>query len=161
MEEIHKKKGSECTEQCSYSSKNFQKDYYDLFFLPATVESKLVNEILKQEEVVGGQMSGAVKILERSDKPLSTLMLKKFPIVIGCPLGDQFTFCEGDAIKCTPKGVVYTATCVECEENLRKFENDVLEFRPLTREEFTYVGETSRTFKTRVKEHKDSLRNLD
>ena len=70
------------------------------------------------------------------------------PIRGGCPLGKTCYICDMDNIKCSVKGLVYEAECLECQ----KVSNDV---GPSPK----YIGESARPFRLRVNEHFTNLRN--
>ena len=117
------------------------------FFVPASKNSQLYKLILQKEETLLGQMSWGVKVLEKAGTPIASMLLKKFPMEKGCPLGEHCRACEGDGIKCSVKGVVYQATCLDCSNG------DVDEIPK-------YIGETSRLFRTRTSEHMSALSRL-
>ena len=60
---------------------------------------------------------------------------------------------EKDSIKCTLKGIVYSAVCESCEpEDMKNQMN--------RKSEYTYIGESGRSFRMRAKEHMESLQNF-
>ena len=76
----------------------------------------------------------------------------KFPIIEGCILGDKCRACSNDGLQCRPKGVVYSASCAEYSKNVCDVD---------VKSEYTYIGETSRTVRLRIKEHMEALSNLN
>lgn len=57
--------------------------------------------------------------------------------------------CDNTGIKCAAKGAIYSATCLDCVETNRDPMADVP----------TYIGETSRPWRERIKEHVDGMKN--
>ena len=135
-------------------------------FVPATVGSRLLQEIQKCEEHVGRNMDWGIKLLERSGTALSSLFTRRFPINEGCPFGEACRVCEGDAIKCTPRGVVYRAVCEDCERKKKESSEEVGSeggsvAEPRDKADYTYIGESGRNLRLRVREHMRGLDNLN
>ena len=148
----------------SSSSTEVEKKFTTVLFVPATIDSQLMNMISEEEEKISKGLNWNVKILEKSGTPLNTMLTRKFPIKIGCPYGTECSACDNDTIKCTPKGIVYRAKCMSCSaENEKKPPSDVPENNKYTTGgsgAFIYIGESGRTFRQRVREHMSALRNL-
>ena len=51
-------------------------------------------------------------------------------------------------VKCAPKGIVYSATCTKCEAEVSIIGNN-----------HVYVGETSRPWRERIREHLNNASN--
>ena len=86
--------------------------------------------------------------------------LTKAPMEDGCPIGTECVICDSKGTHCGSKSVVYIAKCDLCEEELTKIRDarDIIE--PELLEYFsqgTYVGETSRTWRCRIREHEKKL----
>ena len=88
-------------------------------------------------------------MIEKSGISLINSLRSRYPIELGCPLGSECCVCNQDAINCTPKGVVYRASCSDCKQS--KVEKRVV----------SYIGETSRPLRLRALEHKKKLEALD
>ena len=88
-----------------------------------------------------------VKILEQPGSPLLTKFVKKFPVDQGCPRSGECTLCDDDGIKCAPKSVIYKGVCKQCKNN-----------KSLTVP--VYVGETSRPWRERIREHVENTKKL-
>ena len=85
---------------------------------------------------------------------------------MGCPLGVVCKICDNDAVKCSPKGLVYQAVCNLCKRDITE---DTIDEEMITEERVveernkqvpTYIGETARPFRMRSKEHLSKLKNL-
>ena len=96
-----------------------------------------------------------IKILEQPGKPLLTRFVRKFPIVQGCPRADECQICENDGIRCSPKSVVYRGTCKQCKVD--SFSTDGCGGSNILP---VYIGETSRPWRERIKEHMSNAENL-
>ena len=102
-----------------------------------------------------------MKLVEKSGFPLANMFKSKFPLEAEYSLGSKCTVFDNDSIKCAPKGVVYVGECLYCtnleEDILKDADNeDVKTNFPSSK----YVGESSRQFRMRVKEHLDNARAL-
>ena len=106
------------------------------FFVPPTAGSRLYMEVMKREQLLRKETNWNVKILEAPGTPLLNRLSSTFPITQGCPRGESCSLCDGSGIKCSKKGIVYEASCSECELTAA-----------------TYVGESSRPFRERILEH--------
>ena len=138
--------------QCHRQEKR-KKIITSTLFVPATVDSTLFSKVVDKEDSINTNIEWGIKIIEKSGSMLANMLRKKFPITDGCPLGEKCKACKNDAISCTKKGVVYQAVCTMCRSVYSEQNEDP--------DDYTYVGETSRTFRLRVKEHMDSLINLN
>ena len=154
-------------------------------FVPSTMGGKLADMISETEEKLRVETGWATKILEKSGTPLVNVLQKKFPIDLGCPTFETCLMCnpkclwdqavppttpvggEVDAPSmvetptpptgvptpstnlCQNKNLVYEAICQDCPDQVMG------DWRP------TYVGETSRTLRSRAKEHVAGLQNLN
>ena len=98
------------------------------------------------------QLSWGVKIIEKGGTPIASMLLKKFPMEKGCPLGENCKACKGDGIKCSVKGVVYQATCLDCSPEKQREDRGIFH---------KYIGETSRLMRTRTFEHMSALLRLE
>ena len=75
-------------------------------------------------------------------------MWKKFPIIHGCPKGEECSICENKGVKCVPKSVVYIGTCKQCSHVV----DDAIRA--------VYIGETARPWRDRIWEHFDKAKDL-
>ena len=124
-------------------------------FVPATAGSILFDKIREKEEVIGREFDWGIKILEKSGSPLTASLMTKFPSKVGCPFGAECNACENDGVACTPRNVVYKSTCSKC--STESSTGDIME---TGMKDFTYIGETGRNFRCRVREHMSNLKNL-
>ena len=90
--------------------------------------------------------------MEQSGVPLGLTLIKKFPILEGCPRGTECTVCEQDGVKCSPRGVVYMSECKPCKKNKGICS-------PKDKPMDIYVGETARPLRERALEHERNKRN--
>ena len=121
-------------------------------FVPPSSSGILLSMLEQVEQDLAGDSTWTVKLVEKSGKPLRNMFLPKFPIKEGCLLLNECGACENNGLTCRQKGVVYSAVCEDCR------------LQDVTKEDvcdYTYVGETSRTFRTRVKEHMNALKYLN
>ena len=74
--------------------------------------------------------------------------------------------CDSDAIRCSPKGLVYQAVCSSCRDKVLENAEDGemvtkdLNVERATKYVPTCVGETARPFRMRSHEHHNNLKNL-
>ena len=126
-------------------------------FVPSSPGSELLNILEKKENeaLARKEFSWGVKLVEKSGTPLNMLFIKKFPLLSGCPINTSpacgteklnCSVCENDALKCSPKNVVYLSECMDCKENVSE-----------DCDRFLYVGESSRPLRMRTQEHSNSL----
>ena len=76
-----------------------EKEITTTIFVPASKNSQLFKLIQEKEESLKGQLSWGVKVLEKGGISIASLLLKKFPMKSGCPLGEKCKACDGDGIK--------------------------------------------------------------
>ena len=119
-----------------------------VMFVPSSKNSRLVKGVQEAETKIAESVSWRVKVLEQPGTPLLLSFTKKFPIDNGCCRGTECVICSNDGIKCSPKGVVYSATCNECKLN-----------PTLGYMDHTYIGETSRPWRERIREHVSNVNN--
>ena len=146
-------------------------------YVPSTCDGRLLEMIKKVERNIQSDCSWRPKLLEKAGLPLVNIFRTKIPISMGCPLGEVCKICDNDAVKCSPKGLVYQAVCNECRIKLTEGANEgglilqnsnmdgglILQDSNVERSAKyvpTYVGETARPFRMRSKEHQNNLRNL-
>ena len=146
-----------------------------VMFVPSSTNGELLNrlESLEQKMLESDDMKWSVKLVEKSGIPLAITFRKKIPIEKGCPLGMSCQVCENDAVLCSIKGVVYEASCVQCKDLHQDTSRELYQDTP--RELYQdspgelvdikeqhgdpdnnipkYIGETSRLFRMRTKEH--------
>jgi len=120
-------------------------------FIPPTPGSKLLKKLLKTENNFqeNDRIEWGVKLIEKSGVSLINCLRIRYPIELGCPLGNECCVCNKDAINCTPRGVVYRASCTDCKQ------------KEVDRRVVNYIGETSRPLRLRAMEHKKKLEALD
>ena len=108
-----------------------------VMFIPKTHNGRLMEMIQNAEDKL--TVGWRTKIVEKPGIPLYKKFNKSFTMVSGCARGQMCKVCDNLGTKCTQKGVVYKAVCLDChQDDLNKG---------------TYIGETSRQFGTRVTEH--------
>jgi len=76
--------------------------------------------LVEAEEESNIDIPWKVKLLEKWGKPLRNLFLPKIPIFKGCVLGEECKACENNGLTCRQKGVVYTAVCRQCEDEIKQ-----------------------------------------
>ena len=113
---------------------NIKTEITTKMFIPPTPGSKLLKKLLEVENNFqeNDKIEWGVKLIEKSGISLINSLRSRYPIELGCPLGSECCVCNQDAINCTPKGVVYRASCSDCKQS--KVEKRVV----------SYIGETSR-----------------
>ena len=119
-----------------------------VMFVPSSKGSRLLKGVKAVEEKISESSNWKVKIIEQPGTPLLLCLSHKFPMEEGCCRGEMCPLCENDGLKCAPKGIVYSAICVKCNSNDQ-----------CDRRDFTYVGETSRPWRDRIKEHTENADN--
>ena len=85
-------------------------------FVPSSDKATLLRRLETIEENLCAESSWKPKLVEKSGIPLVNLFRIKIPIVLGCPLGEMCKICDNDAVKCSYKGSVYRATCIDCQD---------------------------------------------
>ena len=123
-----------------------------MMFVPSSMNGILLSLL---EDVENNQLddsSWTVKLVEKAGVPLRNMFVPKFALKDGCIFNEKCAACENNGLTCRQKGIVYSASCVECFINTKD---------EGVRKECTYIGESSRTFRLRAKEHMDALKNLD
>ena len=129
------------------------KNITTVMFVPSSPGSELLNILEKRENeaLARKEFSWGVKLVEKSGTPLNMLFIKKFPLLSGCPINTSpacgteklnCSVCENDALKCSPKNVVYLSECMDCKQNVSE-----------DCDRFLYVGESSRPLRMRTQEH--------
>ena len=138
-------------EELSVKMKNCKVAITTKMFIPPTPGSKLLKKLMDVEDIFkqNGRMEWGVKLVEKSGVSLINTLRTRYPIESGCPLGEECRVCNQDALNCTPKGVVYRASCTVCKQNLTDGGA------------FKYIGETSRPLRLRAKEHMKKLEALE
>ena len=135
-------------------------------YVPSTINGHLLETIKKVEESYQLNCSWRPKLLEKAGLPLVNVFRLKIPLTMGCPLGGVCKICDSDAVKCSPKGLVYQAVCNLCKRDITE---DTTDEEIITEEQVvekrnkqvpTYIGETARPFRMRSKEHLSKLKNL-
>ena len=114
-----------------------------VMFVPQSRDSRLFNMNSEVEtSQLGENDNWRIKVLEQSGTPLSLLFTTRFPNNLGCPRGLDCKICKSnDGVKCSKKSVVHRSWCKECENDSER------------KGKFYYVGETSRPYCARVREH--------
>ena len=111
--------------------------------------------------------------MENAGKPLSLLFHNISPMELGCPLntgasrdhntsdspGLQCRICNNDTVNCSPSNKVFEAKCDDCT-GMVGGKISVLEGDVNVSKVFKYIGESSRPFRMRAKEHWDKLEAL-
>ena len=95
-----------------------------------------------------------MKILEQAGTPLLNKFVFKFPIKDGCPKDIWCNLCENDTVKCSMKGAVYRAYCVQCQMDITG-DGGYVHGVDIP----TYIGETSRPARERTSEHFKNVKN--
>ena len=122
-------------------------------FVPSSFRSLLFKLINERERLLSKNIDWSVKILEQAGTPLLTKFIYKFPIEAGCPKGEMCCLCSNDTVKCSVKGGVYRAHCVDCQMLITGDKGFVEKMNIPT-----YIGETSRPARERIYEHIKNLR---
>ena len=131
-------------------------------FVPSSPGGKLLSELEKEELRLENDegISWKCKLVEKPGIPVALHLIKKFPKSDGCPLGPDCKICENQGVKCSQKGIVYSATCMACSEqecsNTESFtgaEDKIYS----SRRRGIYIGESSRPLRSRVKEHMEAV----
>ena len=168
----------------SNSSKDGKNKTTTTFFVPSTENSRLLWMIKQADQEAAIDMDWNIKVLERAGTPLINCFIKKFGISEGCPRGTMCIVCENDALMCSPRSVVYLASCVKCKNDMNAQTETVMadsikvsDMRvgssncaqsmgmdsyignaPTRMKNFQHVGETSRPLRERVAEHVENLK---
>ena len=105
---------------CSEDNKNKKngecdKDTLAAMFIPPSVNSLLLQYISEEEKKLEPEMDWRIKLVEQSGLPLGMCFIPRFPLLPGCPRGEDCTLCGNTAVKCSRKGVIYKATCLWCK----------------------------------------------
>ena len=135
-------------------------------YVPSTSNGRLLEMIKEVERNIESNCSWRPKLLEKAGLPLVNIFRSKVPISMGCPLGKICKICDNDAIKCSPKGLVYQAVCSQCRIELTesavegKLKVEEPNMEGSVKYVPTYVGETARPFRMRSKEHHNNLKNM-
>ena len=87
-------------------------------FIPPSKDSLLLKFIEEEEEKLSEVMDWKIKLMEQSGIPLSLTFIPKFPLIEGCPRGNECILCNNTNIKCRTKGVIYKATCLWCKDGI-------------------------------------------
>ena len=126
-----------------------------VIFIPSTEGGKLLKklETVENEFVITDNIGWTTKMVEKSGSPLANLFGVRFPIHTGCPLGQECTICDNDAVKCNTKSVVYEVVCMDCKEESK-------DQRVWNKSDPRYIGETSRPFRMRAYEHWTNLKEM-
>ena len=129
-----------------------------VMFVPSTDGGVLLNMLEKLEQQLwkDGDSTWSVKLVEQSGKQLRYMFTSRMPIAKGCPLGKDCIVCDDDAVKCSSRGVVYLAECLECQDVIAE-----KEINGASLSNSWYVGETSRPLRMRAREHWNKLQDLD
>ena len=130
--------------------------------VPVTKRSELAKRLRLVVANSKGPRGTSVKVVEKPGPPLLQGIALSNPFMASkchkgnCPLEETGSDCLG---KCSLESVVYTAVCTHCED--KQEEEEVPE---KDRVQYLYIGETSRTLRTRSSQHlKDykKCRNTD
>ena len=84
-------------------------------YVPSSCGGKMIKKIQEVEDRLLKESTWRPKLLEKAGVPLANIFRQRFPLSIGCPLAEKCVVCDGDSIKCSPKGVVYEAVCRTCK----------------------------------------------
>jgi len=110
-----------------------------VLFVPKTEGEKLLQVIQETEEKLSNATGWGTKIIEKPGIPLLRKFIKSSGMEAGCIRGSDCKTCKGTGTKCMMKNVVYQVDCKTCDQN------------------WTYIGESSRQFGTRMNEHYNNL----
>ena len=92
------------------------KEIVATMFVPPSNKSLLFDYLVEEEDKLAGEMRWRIKLIEQSGFPLNRLFIPKFPLLEGCPRGQECSICGNTGVKCNRKGVVYKATCRWCKD---------------------------------------------
>ena len=81
-------------------------------FIPQSRGSKLFEKALEVEKIHKQKFKWGVKLLEQSGTPLVMCFFHKVPMNEGCPRGEKCSLCNNEGVKCSKRGVIYSATCM-------------------------------------------------
>ena len=139
------------TKDEKFKKENLEVEITTKMFIPPTPGSKLLKKMMDIEAIFQNEkkIEWGVKLVEKSGVSLINCLRTRLPIEMGCPLGTDCVVCNQDALNCTPKGVVYRASCSECKVK----RNEEVAYR--------YIGETSRPLRSRALEPMKKLEALD
>ena len=127
-------------------------------FVPSTRGGQLLAMLEELEEHLSTESQWGVKLVEKAGSPLRSFFIPTFPLLDGCIMKELCRVCNNTGIMCRPKGIVYTAECTKCKFDINGGNaNEQLFDSPTNVGDHVYVGESSRTFRLRVKEHMDAL----
>ena len=118
-------------------------------FVPPSVGGALKNKLEEVEQNLSWDSKWRPKLVEKSGTPLCVIFRSKIPIREGCPVVGGCKFCDSDAVKCSVKGAVYQAVCLEC-----------LDIDEKNSASPKYIGESARPLRMRVTEHFNKLEEM-
>ena len=100
-------------------------EFSTVMFVPSSENGDLIHNLEQVERRFREQdeFTWNVKLVEKSGAPLVNVFRKRLPLEEGCSLGDECQVCENDAIKCSPKSVVYLGECQDCMLRYTEDEN--------------------------------------
>ena len=78
-------------------------------FVPASDGGILLRKLEEVKDTLSKESSWRPKLVEKSGLPLLNIFRTRVPNINGCLLGNGCKICDGDAVKCSYKGVVYSA----------------------------------------------------
>ena len=132
------------------NGKMYSTDNSTVIFVPKTHDETLIKMLQESEEKLAHTTGWGTKLIEKPGTPLLCTFIKPFPMEDGCTRGPDCYMCDNKGTKCMSKNVVYQAVCMTCQEHNSEHQVD-------RRQEFSYIGETSRQIGTRVGEHMENL----
>ena len=112
-------------------------------FCPFTPNSTLRKKLQEAEELVSTTNVCRVKVVEKSGPTIGDLLIRKTPWLNDHCWRINYAPCHTKPGNCKSPNVTYKIECQECKANEVKA---------------TYIGESSRTFFDRAKDHIDALR---
>ena len=139
-----------------------EKDTTTTLFVPQSPGGQLLLDLEEMEKLLqeDNDIRWRCKLVERPGIPIALKLLKKFPPIEGCPLGQKCKVCDNLGIKCANKGVVYSATCQLCTEDVNNDTKVGTVSSHQTMKKGIYIGETARPLRSRAKEHMDAVENF-
>ena len=129
--------------------------YTSIMYVPSSKGGRLLKMLAKAEPRIAKLTGYQVKYIEKPGKRLSKFFSKEKSENV-CHRPDCGVCINSDRKKpsmCQVKGVVYSGVCLICDEKFRSGQTES--------HSGVYIGETSRTLKERVTEHRGGYKRME